>query len=240
MADIKISQLGAAIAVGDTDLVPIVSGGNTLKATAAQVKEHSIGNTNISSIGDGSVTGAINALNTDKQPKTLDTPLTIGGASKTTVEAALGGLVSENQTLTNALTNKYLLTGVGYVSVTADGTKTYQTLLKELYDAFNTYLGNHTSIYAKIVEVRANNYQYAIEGAPLRTLANTSFSSNIYGMYIELTGAHTNIKYCALSATLANNALRTSVDGASSTDEASTRPASGTEAYLYFDEYTKA
>lgn len=101
MADIKISQLGAAIAVGDTDLVPIVSGGNTLKATAAQVKEHSIGNTNISSIGDGSVTGAINALNTDKQPKTLATPLTIGGVSKTTVEDALGGLVSENQTLTN-------------------------------------------------------------------------------------------------------------------------------------------
>lgn len=101
MADIKISQLGAAIAVGDIDLLPIVSGGNTLKATAAQVKEHSIGNTNISSIGDGSVTGAINALNTDKQPKTLDTPLTIGGVSKTTVEAALDGLVSENQTLTN-------------------------------------------------------------------------------------------------------------------------------------------
>lgn len=104
MADIKISQLGAAIAVGDTDLLPIVSGGNTLKATAAQVKEHSIGNTNISSIGDGSVTGAINALNTDKQPKTLDTPLTIGGVSKTTVEAALGELVSENQTLTTSET----------------------------------------------------------------------------------------------------------------------------------------
>lgn len=100
MADIKISQLGDAIAVGDTDLVPIVSGGNTLKATVAQVKEHLIGNTNISSIGDGSVTGAISSLNSGKQPKTLDTPLTIGGVSKTTVEAALGGLVSENQTLT--------------------------------------------------------------------------------------------------------------------------------------------
>lgn len=99
MADIKISQLGDAIAVGDTDLVPIVSGGNTLKATVAQVKEHLIGNTNISSIGDGSVTGAISSLNSGKQPKTLDTPLTIGGVSKTTVEAALGGLVSENQTL---------------------------------------------------------------------------------------------------------------------------------------------
>lgn len=103
MADIKISQLGAAIAVGDTDLLPIVSGGNTLKATAAQVKEHSIGNTNISSMGDGSVTGAISALNTDKQPKTLATPLTIGGVSKTTVEDALGGLVSENQTLTKSV-----------------------------------------------------------------------------------------------------------------------------------------
>lgn len=112
MADIKISQLGAAIAVGDTDLVPIVSGGNTLKATAAQVKEHSIGNTNISSIGDGSVTGAINALNTDKQPKTLDTPLTIGGVSKTTVEAALDGLVSENQTLANDKLDKTAVASV--------------------------------------------------------------------------------------------------------------------------------
>lgn len=105
MADIKISQLGAAIAVGDTDVLPIVSGGNTLKATAAQVKEHSVGNTNISGIGDGSVTGAISSLNSGKQPKTLDTPLTIGGVSKTTVEDALGGLVSENQTLTNNLSD---------------------------------------------------------------------------------------------------------------------------------------
>lgn len=103
MADIKISQLGSAIAVGDTDVLPIVSGGNTLKATAAQVKEHSVGNTNISGIGDGSVTGAISSLNSGKQPKTLDTPLTIGGVSKTTVEAALGGLVSENQTLTKSV-----------------------------------------------------------------------------------------------------------------------------------------
>ena len=32
MADIKISQLGAAIAVNDSDLLPIVSNGSTLKA----------------------------------------------------------------------------------------------------------------------------------------------------------------------------------------------------------------
>lgn len=65
MADIKISQLGAAIAVEDTDLVPIVSGGNTLKATAALLKRHAIGDDDISDIGDGTPTGAIAALNTE-------------------------------------------------------------------------------------------------------------------------------------------------------------------------------
>lgn len=106
MADIKISQLGAAIAVGDTDLVPIVSGGNTLKATAAQVKEHSIGNTNISSIGDGSVTGAISSINTDKQPKTLATSITVDGTEQTTVEGALGAINTDLGATKQALTNE--------------------------------------------------------------------------------------------------------------------------------------
>lgn len=108
MADIKISQLGAAIAVGDTDLVPIVSGGNTLKATAAQVKEHSIGNTNISSIGDGSVTGAISTLNTDKQPKTLATSITVDGTPQTTVEGALGAINTDLGATKQALATQAL------------------------------------------------------------------------------------------------------------------------------------
>ena len=105
MADIKISQLGAAIAVSGSDLLPIVSNGSTLKAPASLVKEYAVGNTDLSGIGDGTPTGAISALNTAKQPKTLDTPLTIGDVQKTTVEAALGGLNSESQSLRQALTN---------------------------------------------------------------------------------------------------------------------------------------
>lgn len=105
MADIKISQLGAAIAVNDSDLLPIVSNGSTLKAPASLVKEYAVGDTDLTGIGDGTPTGAISALNTAKQPKTLDTPLTIGGVQKTTVEAALGGLNSESQSLSTALTN---------------------------------------------------------------------------------------------------------------------------------------
>lgn len=62
MADIKISQLGADIEINDSDILPVVSGGQTLKATAAQLKEHAIGDTDISDLGDGTPTGAIAAL----------------------------------------------------------------------------------------------------------------------------------------------------------------------------------
>ena len=65
MADIKISQLGAAIAVNDSNLLPIVSNGNTLKAPASLVKDYTVGNTDLSGIGDGTPTGAIAALNTE-------------------------------------------------------------------------------------------------------------------------------------------------------------------------------
>lgn len=44
------------------------------------------------------VEGALSSLNTAKQPKTLDTPITVGGVQQTTVEGALDSI---NQTLTN-------------------------------------------------------------------------------------------------------------------------------------------
>ena len=120
MADIKISQLGAAIAVSGSDLLPIVSNGSTLKAPASLVKEYAVGNTDLSGIGDGTPTGAISALNTAKQPKTLDTPLTIGDVQKTTVEAALGGLNSESQSLRQALTTlECLVLSTGSTAVSA-------------------------------------------------------------------------------------------------------------------------
>ena len=124
MADIKISQLGAAIAVNDSDLLPIVSNGSTLKAQASLVKGYVVGDTDLTGIGDGTPTGAISALNTAKQPKTLDTPLTIGGAQKTTVEAALGGLNSESQSLSTALTN--VESDIAYINTNSTkATKSY-------------------------------------------------------------------------------------------------------------------
>lgn len=74
MADIKYSQLGAATTITDTDVIPMVNMSadpiETNKITAAKVKEYAIGNTNISSIGDGTPTGAIAALKSGKTEAT--------------------------------------------------------------------------------------------------------------------------------------------------------------------------
>ena len=58
--------------------------------------------------GETTVEGALGALSTNKQPKTLDTPLTIGGASQTTVENALSAL---NTTETTDIQNVYKVNG---------------------------------------------------------------------------------------------------------------------------------
>ena len=66
MADIKISQLGAALVVNDADVFPATASGVTEKVAASVLKEYMIGDTSISGIGDGSVTGAISAINSAK------------------------------------------------------------------------------------------------------------------------------------------------------------------------------
>ena len=65
MADelrIKINEMGSAQTILGTEFVPIDNGVDTLKATLDQVKEHAIGDNNISALGDGSATGAILAV----------------------------------------------------------------------------------------------------------------------------------------------------------------------------------
>lgn len=161
MADIKISQLGAAATISDSDVFPMTANGITVKAAASLIKEYAIGDDDISALGDGSPTGAILALNANKsaksdiamieasvaiaphaigaefylsgvlmratapieigdqivngtncapaddvssqiqaltnnkQPKSLDSPVTIGGSSRTTVEAAIGAAANQ-------------------------------------------------------------------------------------------------------------------------------------------------
>ena len=66
MADLKITDLGAALSVGDSNVTVLDDGSSTMKVTMNQLKEYSIGTTDISGIGNGTATGAISSVNTSK------------------------------------------------------------------------------------------------------------------------------------------------------------------------------
>lgn len=115
MADIKISQLGAAASVGDSDVFPIVQDGVTVKGSIGQVKTHTIGNTDISGIGDGSVTGAISSLDVTRAKRADIATVETSTASKTYNEGDqfyLSGVLYE------ALTT--IASGTAWSSLTLD------------------------------------------------------------------------------------------------------------------------
>lgn len=61
MADIKISQLGAAVAANDSQVVPAVDSGSTVKITMALIKDYMTGGlTNLKTSIKTSVVAAIN------------------------------------------------------------------------------------------------------------------------------------------------------------------------------------
>lgn len=62
MADVKITQLPAALSVNDTDNMVLDDGSSTYRVAADLLKKYMVGNTSISSIGDGTPTGAISNL----------------------------------------------------------------------------------------------------------------------------------------------------------------------------------
>ena len=47
MADVKISELTAALTVGDSDVIPMTASGSTVKASASLLKQYYIGTTDI-------------------------------------------------------------------------------------------------------------------------------------------------------------------------------------------------
>ena len=63
MADIKISQLGAAASISDSQVTPVVDSGTTVKATMAQIKDYITGGlTNLKTSVKTSIVAAINEV----------------------------------------------------------------------------------------------------------------------------------------------------------------------------------
>ena len=72
MADVKISQLGAAASINDSQITPVVDSGSTVKATMAQIKDYITGGlTNLKTSIKTSVVAAINETFDIAHPLTL-------------------------------------------------------------------------------------------------------------------------------------------------------------------------
>lgn len=71
--------------------------------------------------GETTVEGALGALSTSKQPKTLDTPITVSGQSRTTVEGALSSI---NNSIPQKYARNFSTTHDRYVEI---GTMPYST-----------------------------------------------------------------------------------------------------------------
>ena len=126
MADIKISELTAALTVGDSDVIPMTASGSTVKASASLLKAYNIGTDDISGVGDGSVTGAISSLDSDKAIKDDLASIRITGSTNNTGNTIdKGTYFYKDGTLVKAkveiLNNATLTLNTNYVAVTAGG-----------------------------------------------------------------------------------------------------------------------
>lgn len=76
MADIKISELGAASAVNATDIFPMTSAGITVKATAQQIKNY-MGVGNLSDLNTTDKSSSVSAINEVNEKKADQSTLAI-------------------------------------------------------------------------------------------------------------------------------------------------------------------
>ena len=123
MADIKISQLGAAASISDSQITPIVDSGTTVKATMAQIKDYAAGGlSNLTTTDKSSPVAAINEINGlyPTYVKTISSvsslPQTINDANSTSDMVAINAEFSS----ASAYVNATVTTSTG--SVTISGT----------------------------------------------------------------------------------------------------------------------
>ena len=79
MADIKISQLGAAASISDSQVTPVVDNGSTVKATMAQIKDYTAGG--LSNLDTTSKASPVSAINETLGVAEAGHPLQISSSS---------------------------------------------------------------------------------------------------------------------------------------------------------------
>ena len=144
MADIKISELTAALTVGDSDVIPMTASGSTVKASASLLKQYNNGTTDISGIGDGTPTGAISTLNSGKAPKSDLASISITGSTNNTGNTIAkgtyfykdGALVRAKTDIANSAT---LTLNTNYEAVTVGGFNILNSAISGKLDNYKAY-----------------------------------------------------------------------------------------------------
>lgn len=156
MADIKISELGAASAVNATDLFPMTSSGVTVKATAQQIKNYmGVGNlTDLGTTDKSSTVAAINEVNT-KASKTEVLISNSGDAYSPSKPYQVGELCIYNNVLYRCTTacsagswatNQSCFTADTLTNVLDYVDETMRT--RTLYDRYNAVLSSEDDLKA--------------------------------------------------------------------------------------------
>ena len=143
-------------------------------ATPLQLDDYQKKDLTAQTEGATTVEGALTNLSTNKQPKTLASPITIGGESKTTVEtalSALNGLVPDDATSSNKLVSKDKAMTITYLSGSVD---------------FNDL--TETGLYI----AKANDVT-SVSHAPSSITLNGGFTVEVQNHGTESTGAN---HYC--------------------------------------------
>ncbi len=179
MADIKISELGAASAVNNTDLFPMTSSGVTVKATAQQLKNYmGVGNiADLHTTDKSSTVAAINEVNT-KVSKTEDliayvqTTLTASKAYAIGDQFVYNGLLYK-ATAAIAQGGTIVINGNAVLadSVTEQINKLFKTVTVTATTDINSVIAPNVSGNNFIISVFGNDGTNSIICLPYRTSA---------------------------------------------------------------------
>ena len=127
------------------------------------------------------------------------------------------------------------------VSVTADGVKTYQTLLNELYVALNTYIAAHPDEYLDIIAIRfnSNGLMYNRQNRASYVFRNAQFTSEMSFVNMAVASSNAYLRVAITDDVLANCLLTQWTSDAEIVDLSSEIPSSGFNIAFNFDIYHK-
>lgn len=143
MADIKISELGSAASVNDTDVIPMTASGITVKATASLLKNY-MGVGALSSLATDDKTSLVNAIN--EVDSHADATQQMIAPVLSALVAPAGGLASGDQFIYNGLLYKATAAIAAGGTITINGNCEIADDLTKQINQIDNFILNKTPV----------------------------------------------------------------------------------------------